>query len=46
MVVDDVHTIEGVLLIGRGAELTDALILRVENSARQKRVEGRIRVHG
>jgi response regulator RpfG family c-di-GMP phosphodiesterase len=45
VVFDDVYTTEGVLLISRGTEVTDALILRIENYARQKRVEGRIRVH-
>jgi response regulator RpfG family c-di-GMP phosphodiesterase len=46
VVFDDVYTTEGVLLISRGTEVTDALILRIENYARQKRVERRIRVHG
>jgi response regulator RpfG family c-di-GMP phosphodiesterase len=46
VVFDDVYTTEGVLLISRGTEVTDALILRFENYARQKRVERRIRVHG
>ena len=46
VVFDDVYTTEGVLLISRGTEVTDALILRIENYARQKRVERQIRVHG
>ncbi|WP_167762233.1 HD domain-containing phosphohydrolase [Blastococcus sp. CT_GayMR20] len=46
VVFDDVYTTEGVLLISRGTEVTDPLILRIENYARQKRVERRIRVHG
>jgi response regulator RpfG family c-di-GMP phosphodiesterase len=46
VVFDDVYTTEGVLLVSRGTEVTDALILRFENYAQQKRVESRIRVHG
>lgn len=46
VVFDDVYTTEGVLLISRGTEVTDPLILRIENYAGQKRVESRIRVHG
>jgi response regulator RpfG family c-di-GMP phosphodiesterase len=46
VVFDDVYTTEGVLLISRGTEVTDALILRIENYARQKRVARRVRVHG
>ncbi len=45
VVFDDVYTTESVLLISRGTEVTDALILRIENYARQKRVERQIRVH-
>lgn len=43
---DDVYTTEGVLLISRGTAVTDALILRIDNDARQRRVERVIRVHG
>ena len=46
VVFDDVYTTEGVLLISRGTEVTDALVLRIENYAQQKRVERQIRVHG
>jgi response regulator RpfG family c-di-GMP phosphodiesterase len=46
VVFDDVYTTEGVLLISRGTEVTDALTFRMENYARQKRVARRIRVHG
>jgi response regulator RpfG family c-di-GMP phosphodiesterase len=46
VVFDDIYTTEGVLLISRGTEVTDALILRIENYARQNRVDRRIRVHG
>jgi hypothetical protein len=46
VVFDDVYTTEGVLLISRGTEVTDALILRIENYAGQKGAEGRLRVHG
>jgi response regulator RpfG family c-di-GMP phosphodiesterase len=46
VVFDDVFTTDGVLLISRGTEVTDSLILRFENYANQKRVARRIRVHG
>jgi len=46
VVFDDVRTTEGVLLISRETEVTDALILRIENYARQKRVERVITVLG
>jgi response regulator RpfG family c-di-GMP phosphodiesterase len=46
VVFDDVHTTDGVLLISRGTEVTDPLILRLENYAQQKRVERWIRVQG
>jgi response regulator RpfG family c-di-GMP phosphodiesterase len=46
VVYDDVYTTEGVLLISRGTEVTDALIHRIENYAGQGRVERCIRVHG
>jgi response regulator RpfG family c-di-GMP phosphodiesterase len=46
VVFDDVYTTEGALLISRGTEVTDALILRIENYARQDRVAHQIRVHG
>jgi response regulator RpfG family c-di-GMP phosphodiesterase len=46
VVFDDVYTTDGVLLISRGTEVTDPLILRFENYARQNRVDRLIRVHG
>jgi response regulator RpfG family c-di-GMP phosphodiesterase len=44
VVFDDVVTSDGVLLISRGTEVTDPLILRLENYAQQGRTGGRIRV--
>jgi response regulator RpfG family c-di-GMP phosphodiesterase len=46
VVFDDVPTTEGVLLISRGTVVTDALIFRLENYARQDRVARHIRVEG
>jgi hypothetical protein len=46
VVFDDVLTTDGVLLISRGTVVTDALVLRLENYARQGRVGRRIRVQG
>jgi response regulator RpfG family c-di-GMP phosphodiesterase len=46
VIFDDVLTSEEVLLIGRGTEVTDPLILRLENYVSQKRVSRRLRVHG
>jgi response regulator RpfG family c-di-GMP phosphodiesterase len=44
VIFDDILTSDGVLLISRGTEVTDPLILRLENYARQGRVEARLRV--
>jgi hypothetical protein len=46
VIFDDVLTTEGLLLISRGTVVTDALVLRLENYARQDRVGRRIRVEG
>ncbi len=46
VVFDDVYTTEGVLLISRGTEVTDALIMRMENYAAQDRVAHHVRVQG
>lgn len=46
IVFDDVLTTEGVLLIGRGTVVTEALIHRLENYADQGRVTASIRVTG
>jgi response regulator RpfG family c-di-GMP phosphodiesterase len=46
VIFDDVLTSEEVLLIGRGTEVTDPLILRLENYVSQKRVSRRLRVQG
>jgi hypothetical protein len=46
VVFDDVFTSEGVLLISRGTVVSDALILRFENYARQGRVSSRVCVQG
>lgn len=46
VIFDDVTTVDGVLLIGRGTVVTDALVLRLENYASQGRVAGRLRVQG
>jgi response regulator RpfG family c-di-GMP phosphodiesterase len=46
VVFDDVPTTDGVLLISRGTVVTDALIFRLENYARQDRVARHIRVEG
>jgi response regulator RpfG family c-di-GMP phosphodiesterase len=46
VVFDDVLTTEGVLLIGRGTVVTEALIHRLENYADQGRVTASIRVTG
>jgi response regulator RpfG family c-di-GMP phosphodiesterase len=46
VVFDDVLTTDGILLISRGTVVTDPLILRLENYARQNRVGHRIRVQG
>jgi response regulator RpfG family c-di-GMP phosphodiesterase len=46
VVFDDVFTVDGVLLISRGTEVTDALVLRFENYAQQNRVHRQIRVQG
>jgi response regulator RpfG family c-di-GMP phosphodiesterase len=46
VVFDDVLTTDGVLLISRGTVVTDPLVLRLENYARQDRVGRRIRVEG
>lgn len=44
MIFDDVLTTDGVLLISRGTEVTDPLILRLENYISQGRVGRRMRV--
>jgi response regulator RpfG family c-di-GMP phosphodiesterase len=44
VVFDDILTTDGVLLIGRGTVVTDALIYRLENYADQGRVTATIRV--
>ncbi|MGZ4617262.1 MAG: HD domain-containing phosphohydrolase [Frankiaceae bacterium] len=44
VVFDDVYTTDGVLLISRGTEVTEPLILRFENYAGQNRIDRRIRV--
>lgn len=46
IIFDDVHTTEGILLIGRGTEVTEALILRLENYHSQGRVSSTVRVRG
>jgi response regulator RpfG family c-di-GMP phosphodiesterase len=46
VVFDDILTTDGVLLIGRGAVVTEALIYRLENYADQGRVSNSIRVTG
>ncbi|MCW2635248.1 MAG: Response regulator c-di-GMP phosphodiesterase, RpfG family, contains and domain [Blastococcus sp.] len=46
VVFDDVLTTDGVLLISRGTVVSDPLILRFENYARQRRVSSRVCVHG
>jgi response regulator RpfG family c-di-GMP phosphodiesterase len=46
VVFDDVLTSDGVLLISRGTEVTDPLILRLENYVSQGRVGRQIRVRG
>jgi response regulator RpfG family c-di-GMP phosphodiesterase len=44
IIFDDVFTTEGVLLVGRGTIVTEALIYRLENYADQGRVTASIRV--
>jgi response regulator RpfG family c-di-GMP phosphodiesterase len=44
VVFDDIFTSDGVLLVSRGTVVTDPLILRLENYARQNRVGARLRV--
>jgi response regulator RpfG family c-di-GMP phosphodiesterase len=44
VIFDDVLTSDGVLLISRGTEVTDPLILRLENYVAQGRVEDRLRI--
>jgi response regulator RpfG family c-di-GMP phosphodiesterase len=46
VIFDDILTTDGVLLIGRGTVVTDALIHRLENYADQGRVTASIRVTG
>jgi HD-GYP domain-containing protein (c-di-GMP phosphodiesterase class II) len=46
VIFDDILTTEGVLLIGRGTVVTEALIHRLENYADQGRVSAAIRVTG
>ncbi|MCW2742996.1 MAG: two-component system response regulator [Blastococcus sp.] len=46
VVFDDVYTSDGVLLVSRGTEVTEPLILRFENYVRQDRVDRRMRVQG
>jgi response regulator RpfG family c-di-GMP phosphodiesterase len=44
VIFDDIHTAEDVLLISRGTVVTEALVVRLENYARQDRVSRIIRV--
>jgi response regulator RpfG family c-di-GMP phosphodiesterase len=46
VIFDDIMTTDGVLLIGRGTVVTEALIHRLENYADQGRVTASIRVTG
>jgi hypothetical protein len=46
VIFDDILTTDGVLLIGRGTVVTEALIHRLENYADQGRVTASIRVTG
>jgi response regulator RpfG family c-di-GMP phosphodiesterase len=46
VIFDDVFTSEGVLLISRGTVVTEPLVLRLENYARQDRVGRMVRVQG
>jgi response regulator RpfG family c-di-GMP phosphodiesterase len=46
VIFDDILTTEGVLLVGRGTEVTEALIYRLENYANQGRVDASVRVTG
>jgi response regulator RpfG family c-di-GMP phosphodiesterase len=46
VIFDDVLTSEEILLISRGTEVTDPLILRLENYVSQGRVGRRLRVQG
>ena len=44
-IFDDIHTVDGLLLVSRGTVVTDALIYRLENYISQGRVEPRMRIH-
>jgi len=46
VIFDDIHTTDGVLLVGRGTVVTEALITRLENYIEQGRVTDAIRVTG
>lgn len=46
VIFDDLYTTDGVLLISRGTEVTDPLILRLENYRSQERIDRTIRVQG
>lgn len=46
VIVDDIFTSEGALLVGRGTVVTDTLITRLENYIEQGRVTDAIRVQG
>jgi hypothetical protein len=46
VIFDDVLTTEDILLISRGTEVTEPLILRLENYVSQGRVGRRLRVQG
>lgn len=46
VVFDDVVTTDGVLLVGRGTVVTEALISRLENFVRQQRVRDEVWVRG
>ena len=45
-IFDDVFSSEDILLVSRGTVVTEPLILRLENYARQRRVGRLIRIRG
>lgn len=46
VIFDDVLTVDGVLLVGHGTEVSEPLITRLENYIERDRVRGLIRVRG